>query len=376
MVLAGRAAALGRGPGGRALGAAGGLRDRGQAARPRRHRRDRDRVWRCRGARPPRPGGAPLGTVRAGAIVAVIGAALVVAIPFAANGRVGILGQGLINDDMASHLLFTEWVDTREGRPPDLVEDGYPLGPHAVVAAAAKVDRRRADRGLRRADRRDRGPAGADRLRRPAAGCAIGCALRPRCSPPCRTSARPTWRRARSRSRCSASPCSASRSSLPVWDRAPPTLHVRTAAGLDAAGAAGIPARRDRRGHDLQLQLPRPRLADRRGGRLGLIVAWSERGERAGAAPGGAGRSALAGDRSGSRPGGAALPGAGSPGELRELRGLQPLGRGRQHRLRQPPPAAQPARGPGGLALERVPDRARRTRPPPRSPSTSAACWG
>ncbi len=82
---------------------------------------------------------APVGAIRVGAIVAVIGALLVVAIPFATNGRVGILGQGLINDDMASHLLFTEWVDGRDGPTPDLVSDGYPLGPHAVVAAASKV---------------------------------------------------------------------------------------------------------------------------------------------------------------------------------------------------------------------------------------------
>ena len=80
----------------------------------------------------------PMGGIRFGALIAVLGAALVVAIPFATNGRIGILGQGLINDDMASHLLFTEWVDTREGPTPDLVEDGYPLGPHAVVSAASK----------------------------------------------------------------------------------------------------------------------------------------------------------------------------------------------------------------------------------------------
>ena len=82
---------------------------------------------------------APVGSVRFGAVVAVVGAVLVVAIPFATNGRIGILGQGLVNDDMASHLLFTEWVDTREGPTPDLVEDGYPLGPHAVVSAATKA---------------------------------------------------------------------------------------------------------------------------------------------------------------------------------------------------------------------------------------------
>ena len=81
----------------------------------------------------------PIGSVRFGALVAVAGAALVVAIPFMTSGRVGILGQGLVNDDMASHLLFTEWADTREGPTPDLIEDGYPLGPHAIVSAASKV---------------------------------------------------------------------------------------------------------------------------------------------------------------------------------------------------------------------------------------------
>ncbi|HEX2358510.1 MAG TPA: hypothetical protein VHH72_01705 [Solirubrobacterales bacterium] len=82
---------------------------------------------------------APLGAVRLGALVAVGGAALVIAIPFATSGRVGILGQGLINDDMASHLLFAEWVDSREGPAPDLIDGGYPLGPHAVVSAASKA---------------------------------------------------------------------------------------------------------------------------------------------------------------------------------------------------------------------------------------------
>ncbi|HET8593523.1 MAG TPA: hypothetical protein VFL56_07635, partial [Solirubrobacterales bacterium] len=81
----------------------------------------------------------PAGSVRIGAIVAVLGAALLAALPYLVNGRIGILGQGLINDDWASHLLFTEWIDTHAGPTPDLVQDGYPLGPHAVVAATAKV---------------------------------------------------------------------------------------------------------------------------------------------------------------------------------------------------------------------------------------------
>jgi hypothetical protein len=81
----------------------------------------------------------PAGRVRIGAIVVVVGTALVAAIPFAASGRVGILGQGLVNDDMASHLLFTEWITTHAGPTPDLIKGGYPLGPHAIVAATAKV---------------------------------------------------------------------------------------------------------------------------------------------------------------------------------------------------------------------------------------------
>src|SRR4051812_4029782 len=81
----------------------------------------------------------PAGAFRIGAIVAVIGAALVVAIPFATSGRIGILGQGLVNDDMASHLLFAEWISTHAGPTPDLIKGGYPLGPHAIVAATAKV---------------------------------------------------------------------------------------------------------------------------------------------------------------------------------------------------------------------------------------------
>ena len=69
----------------------------------------------------------------------VLGAALVTAIPFAASGRMGILGQGLVNDDMASHLLFAEWLATGSGVTPELIRDGYPLGPHAIVAAMTEL---------------------------------------------------------------------------------------------------------------------------------------------------------------------------------------------------------------------------------------------
>ena len=158
---------------------------------------------------------APAGAVRIGAIVAVIGAALVVAIPFATSGRVGILGQGLVNDDMASHLLFTEWIGSHAGPTPDLIKDGYPLGPHAIVAATAKVSGASLIEGFA-------GLTGAIAVllaltaygalaRRFAAGC--GC-RRP-CWPRAPTWPRPTSPRGHSRSRCWRWRCSVSRFALP-----------------------------------------------------------------------------------------------------------------------------------------------------------------
>jgi hypothetical protein len=85
-----------------------------------------------------RAGAGRLGRFVLPAVLAALLAGLVVSIPFLVNGRVGPLGQGLINDDMASHLLFTDWIATHAGRTPDLVSDGYPLGAHALVAAVAK----------------------------------------------------------------------------------------------------------------------------------------------------------------------------------------------------------------------------------------------
>ena len=35
--------------------------------------------------------------------------------------------MGLVNDDMASHLLFAEWIETRVGDTPELVADGAGL---------------------------------------------------------------------------------------------------------------------------------------------------------------------------------------------------------------------------------------------------------
>ncbi len=66
-------------------------------------------------------------------------AAAAASLPFIVNERVGILGVGLVNDDMASHLLVTDWVQNRTEPVPNLVDGGYPLGPHSLVASLAEM---------------------------------------------------------------------------------------------------------------------------------------------------------------------------------------------------------------------------------------------
>jgi hypothetical protein len=77
--------------------------------------------------------------VRLTAVAAALLAGLAAAIPFIAAGRVGILGVGLVNDDMASHLLLADWIAERFDPEPVLVHQGYPLGPHALVAGLASL---------------------------------------------------------------------------------------------------------------------------------------------------------------------------------------------------------------------------------------------
>lgn len=79
-----------------------------------------------------RPGAAD--GVSGGALIAAALAALFASIPFIAAGDVGVLGVGLVNDDMASHLLLTDWIAERFRPEPVLIDQGYPIGPHALVA--------------------------------------------------------------------------------------------------------------------------------------------------------------------------------------------------------------------------------------------------
>ena len=73
------------------------------------------------------------------ALGAALLAILAASIPFIASGHVGILGVGLVNDDMASHLLLADWIDERFRPEPVLIDQGDPLGPHALVAGLAKT---------------------------------------------------------------------------------------------------------------------------------------------------------------------------------------------------------------------------------------------
>jgi len=63
---------------------------------------------------------------------------LVVSLPFLIAGNVGILGAGLVNDDMASHLIIADYIADPAGVVPSFIRGGYPAGPHALVAAIAE----------------------------------------------------------------------------------------------------------------------------------------------------------------------------------------------------------------------------------------------
>ena len=65
--------------------------------------------------------------------------AVAAALPFALVGYVGVLGAGLVNDDMASHLIIADYIADPHDPVPSFVKGGYPIGPHALVAAIAAL---------------------------------------------------------------------------------------------------------------------------------------------------------------------------------------------------------------------------------------------
>ncbi|MDQ3725614.1 MAG: hypothetical protein M3335_06970 [Actinomycetota bacterium] len=64
-----------------------------------------------------------------------LGALLATSLPFAVEGHFGILGTSF-NPDMSQHLLAADRL--AEGHSSQLLNQGYPLGPHSVVVALDK----------------------------------------------------------------------------------------------------------------------------------------------------------------------------------------------------------------------------------------------
>jgi len=77
------------------------------------------------------------GEAAASGLPVLLVTAIAAALPFALVGYVGVLGAGLVNDDMASHLIIADYLAHPEGPVPSFVKGGYPIGPHALVAAIA-----------------------------------------------------------------------------------------------------------------------------------------------------------------------------------------------------------------------------------------------
>ena len=75
------------------------------------------------------------GEALAAAWPVALGALLATALPFIAEGHFGILGTSF-NPDMSQHLLAADRL--AEGHSSQLLVQGYPLGPHAIVVALNK----------------------------------------------------------------------------------------------------------------------------------------------------------------------------------------------------------------------------------------------
>jgi hypothetical protein len=61
-----------------------------------------------------------------------------VSIPFVAEGHFGVLGT-TFNPDMGQQLFGANWLADPDRHEPTLLENGYPLGPHALAAALSAL---------------------------------------------------------------------------------------------------------------------------------------------------------------------------------------------------------------------------------------------
>ena len=78
----------------------------------------------------------PLAGIDADARPVLLGAVLLGSVPFLLELRFGILGTGL-NPDMSQHLFAADRL--LSGGEERLVEEGYPLGPHAIAASVSQA---------------------------------------------------------------------------------------------------------------------------------------------------------------------------------------------------------------------------------------------
>jgi hypothetical protein len=69
--------------------------------------------------------------------VAVV-AGLLASLPFIASGHIGVPGVGL-NNDMAMHLVDTDYLLDPTGPEPQSIVNGYPIGPHSLVATVVHL---------------------------------------------------------------------------------------------------------------------------------------------------------------------------------------------------------------------------------------------
>jgi hypothetical protein len=58
---------------------------------------------------------------------------LAASIPFISSGHLGVPGIG-VNNDMAAHLIFADWLQNPNTFVPRGIAIGYPVGPHGMVA--------------------------------------------------------------------------------------------------------------------------------------------------------------------------------------------------------------------------------------------------
>jgi hypothetical protein len=65
-------------------------------------------------------------------------AGLLASLPFIASGHLGIPGVGL-NNDMAMHLVDTDYLLDPHGPQPQSIVNGYPIGPHSLVATVSNL---------------------------------------------------------------------------------------------------------------------------------------------------------------------------------------------------------------------------------------------